>query len=163
MENESMNTDRDFGWWVVDKSNAMEIIDGPFADRDEAESVASEHIDWWPTHGSRESIKQNDIEEWLLRQIEPAFKIGFCQQCGPVVVCPRCGMTACTGGYGELEDGTKCNICPVAYTLQYAITRYAEGIDGCAREIRTGTSADLLDEEKSSSSPTVTTDESEPV
>jgi hypothetical protein len=35
-----------------------------------------------------------------------------------MVICPRCGNNCCNAGYGELEDGSKCDVCPLAYEIQ---------------------------------------------
>jgi hypothetical protein len=33
-------------------------------------------------------------------------------------MCGKCGNNCCNGGYGTLEDGSTCDMCPSAYDLQ---------------------------------------------
>jgi hypothetical protein len=47
------------------------------------------------------------------------FRWSLCEMCGPCVICPKCGMNTCSGGYGEM-DGQKCDVCPQAYALAEA-------------------------------------------
>jgi len=35
-----------------------------------------------------------------------------------MIVCPKCGNNCCSGGSGELPDGSKCDICELAYQYQ---------------------------------------------
>ena len=59
-----------------------------------------------------------DLKE-LLKKFEDS--IVWCSNCRSwVISCPKCGMTACTGGYGEV-DGKKCDLCPAAYAMMAQI------------------------------------------
>ena len=53
------------------------------------------------------------------------FEWDWCCMCGAVVRCPKCGNNSCNGAFGELEDGSKCDVCPQAYEIQDKA--YADG------------------------------------
>lgn len=53
--------------------------------------------------------------KWITPYI---FQWELCAMCGDyVVICPRCGMNCCSGGYGTVE-GEVCPVCPDAYEYQ---------------------------------------------
>lgn len=41
-----------------------------------------------------------------------------CEMCGPAVICGKCGNNCCNAMYGEMPDGSKCDLCPSAYKKQ---------------------------------------------
>lgn len=43
-----------------------------------------------------------------------------CQMCGPIVICGKCGMNQCSGGTGELADGSRCGACESAHAKYIA-------------------------------------------
>ena len=54
---------------------------------------------------------------------------GQCEQCGEIVICGKCGMNTCSGGYGRLPDGSICDACPSAYDMMFQASEKKEHED----------------------------------
>lgn len=47
------------------------------------------------------------------------FTVEWCELCGcHFVRCPKCGNNSCNAGYGTLDSGETCDVCPLAYQYQ---------------------------------------------
>ena len=42
----------------------------------------------------------------------------YCNMCGPMVRCGKCGNNCCNGTYGKLKNGSECDACAEAYEIQ---------------------------------------------
>ena len=52
---------------------------------------------------------------------DTSHRWSWCEVCHrEMVICGKCGNNCCSGGYGELPDGSQCDACPAAYEQQAA-------------------------------------------
>lgn len=42
----------------------------------------------------------------------------YCEMCGPMVRCGKCGNSCCNAMHGTLKDGKECDACSEAYKIQ---------------------------------------------
>lgn len=97
-------------------------------EKTEQEVLKSIFTNWTPYE------MPEDSDELDVQLVGKSFDIKWCETCGATYVrCPKCGNNSCNGGYGEDKDGNKCNVCPVAYELMYALGR-ATKADSEAKE-----------------------------
>lgn len=48
------------------------------------------------------------------------YAVDLCYGCGYMLRCPRCDMNSCSGGYGEMEDGSDCPECPRVHKVYHS-------------------------------------------
>lgn len=66
----------------------------------------------------REIVNGYFVENDTLKAWEYGHKWSMCPQCGPMIICGKCGNNCCNGGHGILADGSECTACNAAYDMQ---------------------------------------------
>ena len=85
-----------------------------------------------PQDGVVSAADWSDLQQWLIprgqagrgKTLLATFGVEWCDQCGMMIRCPRCGNNSCNGGRGEMDHtgGGTCPVCNIAYELMRIIS-----------------------------------------
>lgn len=69
----------------------------------------------------------NVDERFVDNYIQSDLSWGYCNTCEKAYLkCVKCGNNSCNGCYGELEDGTQCDLCQAVYAIQSYLWKIAK-------------------------------------